>query len=69
MGEVLTDRQLESGKYDDSLWQFGTEKAAMAAFQRARGLMWAAPLQVEAYLNSDRAEGEWQFVPNEEKDA
>ncbi len=69
MGEVLTDRQMESEKYSDAPWQFGTEKAAMAAFQRARGLFWAAPLQVEAYLNSDRAEGEWHFAPDEEKDA
>ena len=67
MGEVLTDKQMESGKYDDSPWRLPTEKAAMAAFQRARGLFWAAPLQIEAYLNSDRAEGEWNYPDEEAK--
>jgi hypothetical protein len=59
-GQLLTERELASGRFEDSWFTFPTIARARRAYGAAEALCRDNPREFAAALDDDRAAGEWE---------
>lgn len=66
MGNILSEEQIESGRFDDEPWEFRDEAELTLAYKWAEKLFGEDPKYVAGCLDKDYVEGGWNFPSEKE---